>query len=129
MCETCPSAGSASIASAAMFALGIWCDPEPGRGVGEDAVIGRYELNCEFGLPVAGGCRPEMQIADLVGFQVPFSLAPGASVRQCAARRQASYDDDAAGRNAIGPVERNRKGHLLAFCRFAACQALRGQGP
>ena len=60
----------------------------------------------------------EMQIADLVGLQVPFRLVIGPSRRQLAALWQSLYGDDAAGRHSISTIERNGQGDIPARGRF-----------
>jgi hypothetical protein len=85
----------------------------------DDGAIGRDELHQELGLATRGITgQNEMQIADLVGFQVPLGLVIGASRRQLAALRQSPYGDDATGRHSISTVERNGQGDIPAPGRF-----------
>ena len=71
-----------------------------------------------FASPLAVTGHNEMQIADLVGLQVPFRLVIGPSRRQLAALWQSLYGDDATGRHSISTIERNGKGDIPARGRF-----------
>jgi hypothetical protein len=91
---------------------------EDRRGVRDDGAIGRDELDYEFGLTTRGVGQHEMQIADLIGFQVPLRLAIGAPRRQLAALWQPAYGDDATGGHSISTIKRNWEGYVLTSCRF-----------
>jgi hypothetical protein len=98
--------------------LGIGGRLEERRGVRDDGAIGRDELDYEFGFATRGVGQNKMQIANLVGFQIPFSIAIGAPRRQRAALWQPAYGDDAAGGHSISTVKGNWEDYLLADCRF-----------
>ena len=101
-----------------MFAAGIGGHFEDRRRVRKDGAIGRDELDNKLALATRVTGQNEMQIADLVGLQVPFRLVIGPSRRQLAALWQSLYGDDAAGRHSISTIERNGQGDLPARGRF-----------
>ena len=70
----------------------------------------------------------EMQIADLVGLQVPFRLVIGPSRRQLAALWQSPYGDDAAGRHSISTIERNWARLYPRPAAASSMAAMRGPG-
>ena len=88
------------------------------RGVRDDGAIGCNELDYEFGDSTRGIGQNELQIAEFIGFQVPFAFAIGASRGQPAALWQSAYGDNAPGGHSISTVERNRQADLLAGCSF-----------
>ena len=69
----------------------------------KDAAIWRNELYYKFGLATRGIGYREKQVANLVGFEIPFCPAIWASRRKCASLWQPAYGDDATGGDSVAP--------------------------
>jgi hypothetical protein len=55
-----------------------------------------------------------MQVADLIGLQIPSRRAVGPATRQRGANRQSADGDGAAEGHAVGAIERDRKDDVLS---------------
>src|SRR5262249_8271614 len=86
--------------------------------VSNDGAISRNELNDDLGLAACVTRQHEMQIADLVGPQIPFCVIIGSSRGQLAALWQSPYRNDATGWHPISTIEGNWEGHILARGRI-----------
>src|SRR5262245_19740489 len=74
---------------------GISPQLENRRGIRDDGTLRRDQLDQKLGLATRLTRYKKLQIADLVGLQVPFRIPIGVARRKLAALWQSLYGDDA----------------------------------